>query len=109
LVDRPLVEICARQWADCNAAVLDYAATPGALPVLPVRYEALVAAPDATLARIAHFLDLEPRDIPAYGRGLPEVNVVSAPGAEKWRAEASALATVAPILAPVMGRLEYET
>lgn len=108
LVDRPLVEICARQWADCNAAVLDYAATPGALPMLTVRYEALVAAPDETLATIARFLDLRPADIPAYGRGLPEVNVVSAPGAAKWRAEAEALATVAPILAPVMGRLGYE-
>ena len=108
LVDRPLVEICARQWAACNTAVLDYAATPGALPLLTVRYESLVAAPDATLAAIAHFLDLRPADIPAYGRGLPEVNVVSAPGTEKWRAEAAALATVAPLLAPVMGRLGYE-
>ena len=108
LVDRPLVEICARQWAACNAAVLDYAATPGALPVLPVRHEDLVAAPDATLAAIARFLDLRPADIPAHGRGLPEVNVVSAPGAEKWRAEAAALATVAPILAPIMARLGYQ-
>ena len=108
MVDRPLVEICARQWAACNTAVLDYAATPGALPLLTVRYESLVAAPDATLAAIAHFLDLRPADIPAYGRGLPEVNVVSAPGTEKWRAEAAALATVAPLLAPVMGRLGYE-
>ncbi len=79
-VDRPLVEICAHQWAVCNAAVLDYAATPGALPLLTVRYEDLVAAPDATLAEVARFLDLRPADIPAYGRGLPEVNVVSAPG-----------------------------
>ena len=108
LVDRPLVEICARQWAVCNAAVLDYAATPGALPALTVRYEELIAAPDATLAGVARFLGFAPGDIPAYGRGLPEVNVVSAPGAEKWRAEAEALATVAPILAPVMGRLRYE-
>ena len=68
----------------------------------------LVAAPDATLAAVARFLDLCPADIPAYGRGLPEVNVVSAPGAEKWRAEADALATVAPILAPVMARLGYK-
>ena len=108
LVDRPLVEICARQWADCNAAVLDYAATPGALPMLTVRYEALVADPDATLAAIARFLDLRPADIPAYGRRLPEVNVISAPGAEKWRSEAAALSSVAPLLAPVMARLGYE-
>ena len=107
LVDRPLVEICARQWTVCNAAVLDYAAMPGALPVLTVRYEEIVTAPDATLAAIARFLGLVPGDIPAFGHQLPEVNVVSAPGAEKWRAEAEALATVAPILAPIMARLGY--
>lgn len=107
LVDRPLEEICAHQWAVCNTAVLDYAAAAGALPVLTVRYEALVADTDATLAAIAGFLGLRPADIPAYGRGLPEVNVVSRPGAEKWRAEAEAIARVSPILAPVMARLGY--
>jgi hypothetical protein len=107
LVDRPLEEICARQWVACNAAVLDYAATPGALPLLTVRYEDLVAEPDATLSDVARFLDLRPEEIPAIGRGLPEVNVVSAPGAEKWQAEAEALGRVAPILAPMMTRLGY--
>jgi len=107
LVDRPLEEICAQQWAICNAAVLDYAAAAGALPVLTVRYEALVADADATLATIAGFLGLRPADVPAHGRGLPEVNVVSRPGAEKWRAEAEAIARVSPILAPVMARLGY--
>jgi len=107
LVNRPLEEICAHQWAVCNAAVLDYAAAAGALPVLMVRYEALVADADATLATIAGFLGLRPADIPAYGRGLPEVNVVSRPGAEKWRTEAEAIARVTPILAPVMVRLSY--
>ncbi len=107
LVDRPLAEICARQWAVSNAAVLDYAATANALPVLTVRYEALVADADSALAAIAGFLGLRPTDIPAHGRGLPEVNVISRPGAEKWRAEAEAIAGVAPILAPVMARLGY--
>jgi hypothetical protein len=108
LVDRPLEEICARQWAACNAAVLDYAATSGALPLLTVRHEELIAAPDVVLGRIARFLDLPPDDLPAGGGGLPEVNAVSPPAAEKWRAEAPAIARVALILAPVMERLGYE-
>jgi len=108
LVDRPLAEICARQWVACNAAVLDYAAAPGALPVLMVRYEDLVAAPDETLAGVGRFLGLPPGAIPAIGRGLPEVNAVTPPGREKWRAASAELAAVAPILAPMMARLGYD-
>lgn len=108
LVDRPLEEICAAQWSVCNATVLDYAATPGALPVLAVRYEDLVADPRVALARIAGFLDLHPDRIPARAHGLPEVNVISSPGYEKWRAEAGAIARVSPLLEPVMSRLGYD-
>ena len=110
LVDRPLEEICARQWVACNQAVLDYAASPGALPVLQVTYEGLIAAPDESMRRIAEFIGISATDIPAYGRPLPEVNVVSPPGHEKWRAESAALARVEPIIAPMMARLaEYKS
>jgi hypothetical protein len=107
LVAAPLEEICARQWVACNEAVLDYAAAPGALPVLTVRYEALIAKPDATLEHIATFLDLALEDIPAYRKALPEVNVVSSPGAEKWRREAGAIARVERLYTPTMARLGY--
>ncbi len=108
LVDRPLEEICARQWAVCNAAVLDYAARADALPLLTVAYEDLVRQPDETLRRIAAFSGLRPEDIPAFGRPLPEVNAVSRPEAEKWRREADRIGRVESILAPVMERLGYE-
>ena len=107
LVDRPLIEICARQWVACNEAVLAYAAGPGGLPVLTVRYEDLIADPDETLQRIGRFLDLPPAAIPALGRGLPEINTVSVPDREKWRAEADALASVAHLMTPLMARLGY--
>ncbi len=108
LVDRPLEEICARQWVAGNAAVLEYIGTPNARPALTVRYEDLVADPGATLGRIAAFLGFASEEIPAYGRSLPEVNVVSRPGSEKWRREANTIAAVAPILEPMMDRLGYE-
>ncbi len=107
LVDRPLEEICARQWVVSNGAVLDYAAAPGSLPVLTVAYETLVREPDAILERIAGFIAVEPQTIPAYGRKLPEVNVVSSPGAEKWRRESEAIGRVWPLIAPLMSRLGY--
>lgn len=107
LVNRPLIEICAHQWAVSNGAVLDYAATPGALPVLTMRYENLIADADAALTQIAAFLDLDPMEIPAYGRPLPEINVVSRPGAEKWRREEEAINRISPIIKPMMERLGY--
>lgn len=108
LVDQPLELICAQQWVACNAAVLDYAVVPGALPCFRLRYEDLVAEPEATLTAVAGFLGLAPADLPAIRSGLPEVNAVSRPAAGKWRAEAGALARVAPLLAPMMDRLGYE-
>ena len=108
LVDRPLEEICARQWVDCNQAVLDYAVTPGALPVHTVRYEDLIAAPAATLAALACAVELPAEGLPALSHGLPAVNAVSAPDAGKWRASADALARIAPLLAPLQAHFGYE-
>lgn len=108
LVDRPLEEICAQQWLVCNETVLEYCATPGSLPVLMVRYEDLIGNSDVTLDRIADFLDLAPEDIPARGSPLPNVNVISQPGTEKWRREEETIAGVMPILRPMMERLGYE-
>lgn len=108
LVDRPLAEICARQWVACNQAVLDYAATPGALPTFRLSYEHLTANPDESLRAIAAFLELEPERIPAYGQPLPEVNVVSPPDKEKWRAEREALARVEHLITPMIERLAAE-
>lgn len=107
LVDRTLEEICARQWVACNEAVLAYADSPGALPCLRVRYEDLIAQPAATLRQISQFIDVPPSNIPAFARGLPEVNVVSRPDTEKWLAEADAIGQVEPILRPLMSRLGY--
>lgn len=107
LVGRPLEEICAHQWVTCNRFVLDYAASPDALPALAIRYEALIADPTGSLDRIARFLDLSPERIPAYRNPLPEVNVVSAPGSEKWRREREAIAHVEHVLMPMMARLGY--
>lgn len=107
LVDSPLDEICANQWVACNTAVLDYAEAPNARPLLMVRYEDLITDPNSTLIRIADFLDLEPEDIPAIGQILPEINIVSKPGMEKWRREEKMIENVLPMIEPLMRYLGY--
>jgi len=108
LVGRPLAEICAHQWVACNEAVLGYGASLHARPILTVRYEDLVTDPDVTIGRISEFLGLDLADIPAYGRPLPKINVVSRPGSEKWRGEEEAITRVMPLLRPMMERLGYD-
>ncbi len=107
LADRPVEEICARQWASCNEAVLDYLAGSGALPALWMRYEQFVGSPAAALETIAAFLEISPEVIPAYREPLPEVNAVSSPDREKWRRQAEAIAPYEPHFAPTMSRLGY--
>jgi hypothetical protein len=107
LVAGPLEEICARQWVVANEAVLEYANAPNARPIHLVRYEQLIADPPAALARITHFLDLPADSIPADGKRLPEVNVVSPPGADKWRREAEAITRVESLYSSTMTRLGY--
>ena len=107
LANSPLEEIAAHQWVASNQAVLDYLQQPSSLPSLKVRYEDLVTAPDATLARIGTYLDVALDKIPAFGNPLPEVNVVSTPNLEKWRREAVLIRRTIPIIEPMMNRLGY--
>ncbi|MCA9865180.1 MAG: sulfotransferase [Anaerolineales bacterium] len=107
LINSPLEEICAHQWVVCNQAVIDYAASPLSLPILTIRYEDLVDKTDESLARVAAFLDVDPRAIPAFGQGLPQVNVVSGPKVDKWRGEQDKIERVMPILTPMMAKLGY--
>ena len=108
LLDRPLEEVCARQWIACNEAVLAHEAR-GRVPYLRVRYEALIARPEETLREIAAFIG-EPYER-AFGHlegKLPQINVVSAPDAEKWRRKnGEAIERVLPLMAEMMARLGY--
>lgn len=107
LVDSSLEEICARQWASCNEAVLNYLAGPHALPTLAVRYEEFIGSPDETLERIALFLELSPGSISTDSRPLPLVNTITPPDKEKWRGQVDALTRFESIFAPTMIRLGY--
>lgn len=111
LVDRPLEEVCAWQWIRCNEAVLAHREqTAGRVPYLTVRYEELVAEPAAVLRRVAGFIGVKyGEELGRFGDGLPRINVVSAPGREKWRRQnPEAIGRILPLIRPTMERLGYE-
>lgn len=108
LLDRPLAEVCAHQWVTCNQAVLDFLATyQGRIPTLTLAYEELLHAPARELERIGRFLNIDTAEITRRAAALPEINVVSTPGEEKWRRIAAELPPLAPLIQPTRQRLGY--
>lgn len=108
LLDRPLVEVCARQWVACNDAALDFLAVhAGQVPALALAYEDLLRDPARELGRIGRFLGLDGAEIMRRAAVLPEINVVSAPGEEKGQRISAELAPLASLIQPTRQRLGY--
>lgn len=101
---RPLEEIVAWQWSRGTTVLLDD------LEALPrhawtaLRYEDLVADPRARLAALCADLGFAWDDDVA--RLPPSRTTVSAPGADKWKRDAEAIARVLPMVEPVWARAE---
>jgi hypothetical protein len=112
-VSGPLEVVCARQWVTCNKSVLDalQAIEPSRWTI--VRYEDLVAAPEAEVARLVDFLDI-PYEARIGQRATAvartPINVVTPPERGKWRREnPSEIQAILPLIEPTMERLGYET
>ncbi|MCA9936787.1 MAG: sulfotransferase [Anaerolineales bacterium] len=109
LVDRPLAEICARQWIACNEAVLTFQ-QQSSVPILTIRLEELVAQPAATLPHIADFLQIENREsLMRHGAQLPQINVTSRPTEAKWQQNEAEIRAILPFIQPMMAQLGYES
>ena len=84
LAGRPLPEIVARQWETATRILLDDLDEVPAERVIRIRYDALLADPQATIQRLCARLDLA-WDI-ELGAALPRARyTVSAPAPDKWR------------------------
>jgi hypothetical protein len=97
LIGRPLPEIVARQWAiTTEILVADLSPLPPDR-VRAVRYDELVAAPQQTLASLAHSLGLDWDQ--ELDRSLPLSRfTVTPPGNDKWRRIAHLIEPVAPLV-----------
>ena len=112
LTKSPLEEVCAWQWIRCNEAVLEHREqTAGRVPYLTLRYEDLIADPRSALQDVATFLAVDfTANFGRYADKLPEINIVSAPDAQKWRRKHGVeIERLQPLIEPTMARLGYGT
>jgi len=106
LRSRPLVEVCAEQWARCVESSLDQMASVPAGRVLRVQYERFIRDPVAGVRELADYLGirLTGTEVEGMARDV-RLNHVG-----KWKKELSAgdLERIRPIIGSAMKRLGYE-
>jgi hypothetical protein len=107
LLERPLEEVCAWQWIECNQAVIDFFELEGkGVPYIQIKYEQLISNPTRGLANIYEFLGLQ-RKYSSSMSDFPKINVVSPPDPDKWRKNQEKIERVLPIMKPMLEKLEY--
>jgi hypothetical protein len=106
--DKSIPEICAFQWCEHNASLLNHRAQLAQKSYIDVRYEDLVADTPGEVNRLCRFLNLpvgkalrgacvKPR--PVVETSLPQKN--------KWLKRKDQIESVRHIMEPMMERLDY--
>lgn len=105
----PLERIAAFQWRAANEMALDDLTTLPAAAWCTLRYEELLAAPAAIVARLCEFMDIPccPGVQGLVAGGLPHSrHTLTAPAADKWRKDESRILSVLPELEDTWTRLQ---
>lgn len=101
---RPLEEIVAHQWTRGMSVLLDDVEALPRSAWTALRYEDLLADPQGRITRLCADAglgwDQDVHQLP------PSRMTVSAPGADKWKRNAEAIARVMPMVEPVLARAE---
>jgi hypothetical protein len=107
----PLEEVCARQYVECNEAMLAARAELDLRETADVSYEDLVASPADEIRRLFEELGLSfTEEAAEFAAAIPHtpLNSVTAPSPEKWRTENPAeINRILPFVAPTERRLGY--
>lgn len=103
LIGKPLHEIVASQWQAVTDILLDDLAALPTDRVHAVRYDALVADPDALVSILCRHLDFEWDQ--QLGQNLPNSRyTVSAPATDKWRRYQTEIDSLLPRLSKTIER-----
>jgi hypothetical protein len=105
LAGKPLHEIVAAQWRATTEQLLDDLAALPPERVVVARYDALLADPQAEIARLCAALDLR-WDVSLAVALPPSRHTLTAPAPDKWRRHEAEIEAVLPGLAGTVARAE---
>jgi hypothetical protein len=105
LAGKPLAQVVAAQWRSLVDTMLDDLALLPPERWSSVRYEDIVAAPDASIPALCARLGLG-WDLPSGGALPLSRNTLTPPDADKWRRHAELLEPLLPALQPTFVRAE---
>jgi hypothetical protein len=107
----PLEEICARQYVECNEAIVRARADLGPERCIDVAYESLVARPAEEVSRIYRKLGTTFSDAAAaFSASIPHtpINSLTPPRPDKWREQnPDEIRRILPLVAETERRLGY--
>ena len=107
----PLEEVCARQYVECNEAILRDRQMLDPARTLDLAYEDLVARPSEEIERIYGELGLPfTAEAAGFAAGLPRtpINALTPPRPDKWRDEnPQQIRRILPLVAETERRLGY--
>jgi hypothetical protein len=111
LTHAPLEEVCARQYVECNEAIVRARGDLDPARTIDVAYEDLVARPSDEIGRVYAELGFPFTDEAAgFAAALPHtpINALTPPRPEKWRDENPAeVGRILPLVAETERRLGY--
>jgi len=84
-LDKPLEEVCAFQWTSAHQCTQDELAKLDSSRYQTVKYEELVANPEAEIKKLCDFVDIEySNNIAKHCKELPVVSTNTKPDPKKW-------------------------
>jgi len=111
LTHAPLEEVCARQYVECNEAIIRAREELDRARMIDVAYEDLVDRPADEIGRIFAQLDLAVTDaVAGFAESVPEtpINALTPPKREKWREQnPEGIRRILPLVAATERRLGY--
>jgi hypothetical protein len=111
LRNAPLEEVCARQYVECNEAIMRARGELAPARVVDVAYEDLVARAPEEIERIYGEVDLPvTEEAAAFAAAIPHtpINALTPPKPEKWREQnPDAIRRILPLVADTERRLGY--
>jgi hypothetical protein len=107
-LDKSLEEVCAFQWLSAHKYSLESFAQMSPDDYLQIKYEDLIAGPQAVIQKICKFINIDyTGKLKEYAEHPPVVSTSSKPDPNKWKKNQELIEHIKPIIEEMQTKLTY--